>query len=654
MFLYITSKRSSLKTLSLILVVLLACFVTSVVQAQKINPADVELAKQYKKQLAAEQSTDEDLVSTYSKMVYHFSSAKKSNAIEVEVEEDEHYLSIGLNANYVKRVYYDNYQSIDEYTLKTTKNKIFRHDKVCGHLEEAGIFYSDLKVCAYNISFHSIGLFVKYNGKQTVNDARYLTKVFLQTPLYNKERFIEFKIPDNVEIELKEMHFEGYTIKKETEHKNDYTLIRYSVSDLHGFPNEEDMPALAHFAPHVLVLVKSQTINGKKENILSNTQDLYTWYAKLKSGVDNDASKIEPIVEEILKDSDELSKVEKIEKLYYWVQDNIKYIAFEDGIAAFQPEDAQVVLYNRYGDCKGMSNLLKEMINLAGFDARLTWVGTRRIPYDYDTPSLAVDNHMICSVILPDTTLVLDATESFQAIESVGERIQGRPVLIEDGNSYIIKKLPVEAAKNNLIEEEINVHIEENTLVGKGNKKLYGEHKKKLKYFWDAVDNEKQALLMEYVVSQGKTKDYELTKVSDFNRKEPAQINYAVKLSNHIQQFNDELYIDLDVSKQFSEATLPKDRKAPFDFENRLCFNEKVNLTIPDDREVNNLPSTLELSNHLIDATFKYEVENNQINYTKKINLLQSILKKEDFDIWNESIQSINEFYAQQITLKKK
>ena len=62
--------------------------------------------------------------------------------------------------------------------------------------------------------------------------------------------------------------------------------------------------------------------------------------------------------------------------MFYWVQDNIRYIAFENGIMGFKPDAAQNVLNKKYGDCKGKANLLKEMLKLAGYDARLTWIGT--------------------------------------------------------------------------------------------------------------------------------------------------------------------------------------------------------------------------------------------------------------------------------------
>ena len=55
------------------------------------------------------------------------------------------------------------------------------------------------------------------------------------------------------------------------------------------------------------------------------------------------------------------------------------------------------VATKKYGDCKGMANLLTEMLRSVKLDARRCWIGTNHIAYDYSTPSLSVDNHMICA-----------------------------------------------------------------------------------------------------------------------------------------------------------------------------------------------------------------------------------------------------------------
>src|SRR5690606_8805548 len=96
----------------------------------------------------------------------------------------------------------------------------------------------------------------------------------------------------------------------------------------------------------------------------------------------------------------------------------------------------------RYGDCKGMANLTKQMLIEAGFDARLTWIGTNRIAYDYSTPSLSVDNHMICTLYNNNKPIYLDGTEKFNAYKEYANRIQGKQVLIENGDEFILKVVP--------------------------------------------------------------------------------------------------------------------------------------------------------------------------------------------------------------------
>ena len=57
---------------------------------------------------------------------------------------------------------------------------------------------------------------------------------------------------------------------------------------------------------------------------------------------------------------------EKVARIYYWVQDHVRYIAFENGLRGFIPHDAGRVYASRYGDCKDMANLLHEMLRMAG------------------------------------------------------------------------------------------------------------------------------------------------------------------------------------------------------------------------------------------------------------------------------------------------
>lgn len=275
-----------------------------------------------------------------------------------------------------------------------------------------------------------IGDIAEFNYTKHITDVKYFTRIYFTDifPVINKK--ITFQVPDFVEVELKEFNFKGFNIqKKQSRNEREKTTIyEYTVTDL--MPSgEERIKGSSHVYPHILVLTKSYTQDGSKTTLLSNTDELYRWYSSLTKGVEGNTNELKPLVDKLMagKNSDN----EKVKAIYYWVQDNIRYIAFEDGLAGFRPAKADEVYKNKYGNCKGMANLVKNMLKVAGYDARLTWIGTSRIAYDYSTPSLSVDNHMICTLLLGNKQYFLDPTEKYCPLDDYAERIQGRPVILK-------------------------------------------------------------------------------------------------------------------------------------------------------------------------------------------------------------------------------
>src|SRR6202012_5439792 len=105
------------------------------------------------------------------------------------------------------------------------------------------------------------------------------------------------------------------------------------------------------------------------------------------------------------------SNIEKVKRIFYWVQDHITYVAYEDSLGGFVPREATLVCSRRFGDCKDMASTLVEMIRAAGLEAHQTWIGTRDIPYSFeDVPSPTSTNHMICTYIENGNYHFLDAT----------------------------------------------------------------------------------------------------------------------------------------------------------------------------------------------------------------------------------------------------
>ena len=78
-----------------------------------------------------------------------------------------------------------------------------------------------------------------------------------------------------------------------------------------------------------------------------------------------------------------IDKDDKARLIFNWVQDNIKYVAFEDGMGGFIPRPAASVCHKRYGDCKDMASIITDMLRYAGIKGNITWVGSDELPYDY-------------------------------------------------------------------------------------------------------------------------------------------------------------------------------------------------------------------------------------------------------------------------------
>ena len=303
------------------------------------------------------------------------------------------------------------------------------------------IFHDDVKLKVIELYFKQRGDFTSFVTKKRFLDLKYIEPIYLANSKPTEEKTVKLTIEKELEFEILELNFENFDITKNYHfnEKKNLHIYEYKISNPPFVADKDDIRGKSFHLPHLLILPKSYKSKKHSQEYFKDVNDLYKWYSNLVESVDNDVEQLKPFLNSIINESD--SDLEKIKKIYYWVQHNIRYIAFEDGIAGFKPEAAQTVFNKKYGDCKGIANLTKHLLKLEGFDARLAWIGTNSRAYDYSIPSLIVDNHMICALFYNNTVLYLDGTEKFMPLGHNAERIQNKEVLIEDGKNFLIKKL---------------------------------------------------------------------------------------------------------------------------------------------------------------------------------------------------------------------
>lgn len=601
-----------------------------------------------------EQYEEEDVVISKQYVEISFDRNKSTGKVEVTEQKKTTYLGISPYAKISYSSGYDNESSIEKLKLINNKGRSQSWDLSDEAYSSESIFHNDYRIKYGTLVFPLQGTQKIIEEEKHYDDIKYFTSHYFTDSFRVLEGQVVFNIPDWLDIDLKEYNFQNYEILKSDESFDNGTSIVFNVSNIKAGKQEYAMQGNSFIYPHLLLLPKSFTAkDGSQKTLFKETGDLYKWYSKLVQEVKVDPLEIKKTVEDLVTglSTDE----EKVKAIYYWVQDNIKYIAFEDGIAGFKPDAPQNVFMKRYGDCKGMAILLKTMLKEAGYDARLTWIGTDNIAYDYSTPSLSVDNHMITSIMMDGKTIFIDGTEKFNKFGTFASRIQGKQALIEDGDDYILAKVPVSEAANNLESYEADFKIEGDDIVGTMKKTYTGEQVSQFLYnFTGLPTDQRMDVLKNVLKDRNDNVKIENTSTFDYmDRDQDIHINYDFKIKGAVSNFDDTYYLELDPVKYLSNFQFEDERENNYQFTYKRQETKKIKLELPDSYKVDNIPEKVVIDNDFLKANMEYAVENNQLVYTSKIIIKKRLIPNESFDEWNESIKKLKSFYDEQIVLSK-
>ncbi|OEJ99699.1 transglutaminase-like domain-containing protein [Roseivirga misakiensis] len=444
------------------------------------------------------------------------------------------------------------------------------------------------------------------------------------------------------------------TTTKSPEGRNIYTFQLKNVPKVNFEPSSL---AFNYRASHMSSLIESYVdTNGKTVEVLGDTDDLYRWYWTFIEGLkEENGEEVKRILADILSPNDD--ELTKVKKVFYWVQKNIKYIAFEDGMRGFVPHNGDYVCTKRYGDCKDMASIIVNMLYHAGIDAHYTWIGTRDLPYKYtELPTASVDNHMIATYINGNDYYYLDATGQYQPFGLPTSMIQGKEALIAiDKDNYEIKTVPIIEKENNTHEDTFSYKIENGKVVGSGELSLKGYAKVFNTY---RLINSTKKSTDEYLnraLNRGNNKffidDYEISGLNDFDT--PIKVNYEFRVEDYYREINDAIYFNMNLDKAFSNATIEKNRENAFEGEYKYINKSTSTLEIPEGYQVSRMPKDYELKGKNFGFTMAYSQNKNTISLKRDFYVDYLMMGPKEFEDWNDAIQKFTKETKQIVILKK-
>jgi hypothetical protein len=539
----------------------------------------------------------------------------------------------------------------------------FKKNKITQITDEddfsGGIFHDDYKSKTFFYSGLEKGGLSELSYNRIYHDPHFFGSFHFSSYLPVEKASYSITVPSDMEIAFtlfgteKEKVIFTETVKGKTK------TLTWTAENLKKLESEDDALDFNYFSTHVVVRIAKYNHNNTTTRFLGDVNDLYTYYRDFVKDINlkEDA--------DLIKLADSISKNhttpdDKVKAIYYWVQENIKYVAFEDSLGGFVPREAKLVCDRRYGDCKDMSSLLYKMINSIGLKAYYTWIGTRDIPYTYiEVPTPKVDNHMICTYFNGTDYIFLDATGNDEFGKPTSF-IQGKQALVGISETeFKLLQVPIVPAEQNAVADTVYLTIEDNLVKGKGKVTYIGYDASYLRPYIQGYDETEMKKFFENSFKKGNNKS---TSSGDSihnlkNKDLPLIMEYKFDIPEYIKINEDEVYFNAFIKKYFSGANIKLETNTLTKQNDYESVNRIVTyLKIPDNLTLDYLPKN---SSYTYDKfSFTIEYTHNKTNNTIEINtyfvLNYTILEPQEFVKWNEFVKKLNQSYAEVITFKKK
>ncbi|MDP4270371.1 MAG: transglutaminase family protein [Bacteroidota bacterium] len=523
---------------------------------------------------------------------------------------------------------------------------------------ESDYTYFDDVYC-YNFNFPAPGKGGKRckNSEVEIKDPNYPLWFYFDSSYPVEQAEFSVTFPASVKITYHLFGEDTTRIRFSQSTKGDEITYRWTSTCPKGYDHDHLAPNIRYYVPQIVVQIAESEFKGKTTRHVRTLDDLYkVEYANISKLNLTESPEVKAIADSITAGIQ--SPREKVRAIFKWVQNNIRYIAIEDGSNGLVPREAALVLSRRYGDCKDKSSLLTAMLRAIGQPASLAWLGTRHLPYKYsEYPTISAGNHMIAVWWNEQNQpVLLDGTTQYLRMEDVPSAIQGKECIIsKNEKEYQLYRIPFCEPSVNTVNDTIHLRVENGMLKGSGISVFDGEKKSEIIARFARTEKEKYSTLWEDVFAKPSDK-FTITRIETSDLKEidqPLKIRFEFQIPDYITTGNNSSYLNMNIEKSLNNIELKKDRKMPIEFEMPMKHNLVCILDIPKQVKVTDVPNATTYDSPKFSYTQKYEKQGNRIVMSSTHIYNQLLLKGNDIAEFYKMVNLMKQAYRNTIILEK-
>lgn len=520
-----------------------------------------------------------------------------------------------------------------------------------------GIFYDDSKSMSFVYPSLSKGARTELHYTLLHQNPRFLNKISFQSYIPVLNGRFTVKVHRNIKPVFRFFNCEEGFLRYSTWVKGQYVYHVWETHDVLPYKYlDSDNYSILYYSPHLSVSVEEVRLRDTTIRYYSDVEDLYRFYHSL---LPSDEGASSPGLEELTGSiTDGLEPRGRAKAIYYWVQENIKYVAYSEGYNGFVPATAEEVFARRFGDCKGKSSLIKKMMEIAGLKAFYAWVGTRELPYTYsELPLPSTDNHMVVAYRENDSVFILDGTFRFIDFGMYPFHIQGKEVLVGvDSDNYFIFNVPVSGPDESIVYDSVNIQLTGDRITGEGLRSHSGFNRYELAHAMEGVKPADYNRCLTALFTKGNNKFSvdTCTFHTLHEHEKPAVVSYSFNIADYARRVNNDIFINLNLDRSFSDSKIDTTiRYAPVVNDFQYSEVQITRFMIPEGYDISYIPEDDLIENDIITASFRYNREGRYITLEKKLQYRFLLLRSDRIKLWNQTIDRLNASYRFSVALHK-
>ncbi|MGY5352247.1 DUF3857 domain-containing protein [Wenyingzhuangia sp. IMCC45533] len=457
-----------------------------------------------------------------------------------------------------------------------------------------------------------------------------------------------------VPYKLKEYRFKDYNISNLS---NNYK-IHYVLKNMKPLKYEIDSGSFSEIAPHVIVCLENFTLKGHTAYGIKTWKDFGAWLRNNMYNTQLDLSgETKREILDLVKN--EKNDYNKAKIVYEYMQKKTRYVYVGIGIGGWQPNEASEVDELSYGDCKGLSNYTKALLDIVGVKSNWTIVYARN-KRDFEQEYMGLQgNHMILNLpyLNNNDDVWLECTSQTLPFGFLGGFTDDRDVLVLEEGGGIIKHTTQYLDKNNTRNTIATVVLD-----NEGHLKAQVSVNSKGLEYYDNYRLEGDDLLDVKKYYKSKrwwyNENIKINKHAFKNDKTQASFteDLEIDMDSYGNILGDEMIVRLNVFNMLKKTVdTNKKRTKSFEIKRGYTHCDTINIRIPEGYSLISLPGEKSIENQFGIYQLKLfrENEDRDIKYIRKLYIKEGSHRANNYIDYQNFLQKIIALDNTKIALKK-